>query len=189
MSEKPESSFRIDLRLAPSPEGEQELKNWPDTKLTPDFAVAASGVVRIELAGQMIGSKDGNLMAVETRLAQRLQKDINFWLPDYLGGFALNLCHAVQSLREGKAQSKAAFMDEPVLLHFRRQPASSHIMVGFEAGGKGIRVSEVAEEALYKEVSRALTSFRQQLLDLNLRLELQPDVVELGQQLQKLSGA
>jgi hypothetical protein len=185
-NEKKEISFRIELRLAPAEVGEKELKNWPAANFTPDFAVAASGVVRIELAGQMIGAKDGKLMAVETRLAQRLQEDINFWLPDYVGGFALNLGRALQLLIEGKSQSKAAFIDEPLALYFRRQPSTGNILVGFESGEKGIRVADVTEKVLYAEVSRALQTFRRQLLDLNPRLARQQDVLELSQQIQKL---
>src|SRR4051812_931771 len=100
--DKKRSNFRIELRLAPAEAGERELKSWPATEFSPDFAVATSGAIRIELAGEMIGTKDGKVMAVETRLAQRLQEDINFWLPDYLGGFALNMGRAVQQLREGE---------------------------------------------------------------------------------------
>ncbi|MEI6044201.1 MAG: hypothetical protein WCS37_07400 [Chloroflexota bacterium] len=179
-------NFRIELRLKPAEAGERELKNWPAVNFTPDFAVAASGVVRIELAGQMIGAKDGKLMSVETRFAQRLQQDINFWLPDYIGGFALNLGRALQILRDGKSLSKASFVDEPMVLQFRRQPSKGSILVGFEAEGKSIRAAEITEKTLYAEVSRALQTFRRQLLELNPELARQQDVLELTQQIQKL---
>lgn len=186
-NEKKINAFRIELRLAPSEEGERQLKNWPTTNFTPDFAVAASGVVRLELAGQMIGTKDGKVMAVETRLAQRLQEDINFWLPDYLGGFALNLGRAMQVLQNSGVESKTAFVDEPLTIRFRRQPATKNIIVGFEANGKGIRVAEVSENALYSEVLRALQTFRRQLLELNPELTHEQNMQELSQQIQKLS--
>lgn len=184
--DKKRSNFRIELRLAPAETGERELKSWPAAEFSPDFAVAASGVIRIELAGHMIGTRDGKIMAVETRLAQRLQEDINFWLPDYLGGFALNLGRGLQQLREGANHTQAAFVDEPLVLHFRRNPANRNVMVGFEFEKKGVRVAEVEEEALYAEVRRALQAFRRQLLDLNPELARQRDVLELNQQIQKL---
>jgi len=187
-SEQKATGFRIELRLAPSETGQRELKSWPATSFTPDFAVAASGTVRLELAGQMIGTKDHKLMSVETRLAQRLQEDINFWLPDYVGGFALGLGRALQTLRERAPQSRAKFMDEPLALQFRRQsPTATTIMVGFEVDGKGIRMAEVPEAVLYAEASRALQAFRRQLLDLNPELARQQDVLELSQLIQKLA--
>ncbi len=180
-------NFRIELKLHPAEEGMRELKNWPANEFSPDFAVAASGVMRIELAGQMIGSRENQIMLVETRLAQRLQEDINFWLPDYLGGFSTNLGRAVQKLKDGADQSRAAFIDEPMALVFRRQAAGSPILVGFESNGKGLRMAEVSETELYAEIKRALESFRRQLLDLNPELARQSDVLELNQQIQGIS--
>jgi hypothetical protein len=71
-------------------------------------------------------------------------------------------------------------------LYFRRQPATGNILVGFESSEKGIRVADVTEKVLYTEVSRALQTFRRQLLDLNPKLARQQDVLELSQQIQKL---
>jgi hypothetical protein len=181
------AALRLELKLAPSESGLRELKNWPSVEFSPDFAVAASGVVRLELAGQMIGTKDGKFMAVETRLAQRLQEDINFWLPDYVGGFAAGLGAAVLKLKEGASQSRASFIDEPLALHFRRQGVGNQIMVGFEADSKGIRMTELTEPELIRVVRETLENFQRQLLDLNPSLSAQRDVIELGQQIKKLS--
>ncbi len=183
-----ETGFRIELKLTPSKEGEKALKKWPAANFSPDFAVAASGVIRLELAGQMIGSREEKIMAVETRFALKLQEEINFWLPDFLGGFAVNLGRAIQTIHEGGLQSKAGFMDEPSALLFRRQPTGSKIMVGFEANGAGIRVAEVPEAELYREVARTLVDFRTQVLKINSKLAELRDLQEISSAIETISG-
>lgn len=180
------SDFHLEFKLTPSEEGKSELQGWPAKKFSPDFAVAASGSLRVELAGQIVGTREGKVMAVETRLAHRLQEDINFWLPDYLGGFALNLGKAVQTLHEGALQSKANFMDEPTHFLFRRQPAGGKILVGLEMNGNGVRVAEVDEEELYQEIARALEDFRKQLLELNPKLAKEENIKALSEYIKVL---
>ncbi|MBI3966000.1 MAG: hypothetical protein HY329_10235 [Chloroflexi bacterium] len=189
-------TFHLDLRLSPSPEGARELRAWPEVDLTPDFAVAASGEVRIVLGDHVIVARDGRLRAVPVPEAYHDDAE-PWWLPDYVGGFALALGRALGQIRAGAPRAEARFLDEPVTLRFTRgssatrdssatssrvtaTPSLVYVRVDLEFDGRPIHSVTVSDTTLYAEARAALDWLHQQLLDLNLGLELHPDVAELA---------
>lgn len=177
MSNQQLPALRLDLKLTPTAIGLKELQNWPDSVFTPDFAVAASGAVQIEIDGQLIGIHANQLTTVAVK---QVKAGFNSWLPDYIGGFALNLGRATQKIHEGANQSRAALVDEPLALRFQRQVNNGKVQVTFEANTKPLRAVEVSETVLYAEVKRALQVFHAHLLVINPKLAKQRDVQELS---------
>ncbi|NWJ48474.1 MAG: hypothetical protein HXX08_21670 [Chloroflexi bacterium] len=153
--------FKIELRLEPHVTGLQELENWPSSEFTPDFIVATSGSVRVEMNG----------LAANVPAHSRDE-----WLPDYLGGFALSLGRAAQKMREGAHQSAAHFVDEPVKLVFSRSSVIGVIHIEIEAEGQKVAHVTLKDKAFYAEIRRSLDDFLHQLLQLNPSLVRQPDV-------------
>lgn len=176
-------AFSIELRLEPNASGREALKNWPAAQITPDFIVATSGFLRLELDGQIPAVKAGRVLVIAKGIKE---EEGNPWWPDYLGGFALNLGLAVLKLHTQAEQSRAAFVDEPTALVFQRQPNTNLILVAFEPNGQRLLTALVPETELRSQIRRALQDFVTQLLSLNPKLASQPDVQELHRQIQAL---
>jgi hypothetical protein len=178
-------ALRVNLSLGLEPHNDtrQQLINWPAQPFTPDFIVVTSGLAQIELAGKLLGTKEGQVVTIAKG---QEDAEVNCWWPDYIGGFALNLGRAVQALAEGSGQTRAKMIDEPVALLFHRQPGRSKIAVSFETDGKMILTSELPEAELRAQISRCLDDFYEQLLRLNYKLARQTDIQELKLLVQKL---
>ncbi len=177
-----ETQFHLTLKLQPSPEGLKQLQNWPQHPFSPDFAVAASGFIQIKIGDKVIGARDGKIFA-----GLPLDKTLNLWLPDYLGGLATNLGQAALKLQQGVKNSRARFLDEPLTLNFQHKP-DNHILIQFEAEGQGVLAVIIAASEFYHELARALQDFHQQLIDLNPQLSNEAEVRGLAIQIQKLSS-
>jgi hypothetical protein len=168
MTRKKTRPLRIELKLEPNETGLEELKNWPDTDFSPDFIVASSGLARFEFGGKAVSAGSGE------------------WLPDYLGGLALNLARAAVSLWEGAPQASARFVDEPVKLKFTRYGDGDVIRVEIEMDDAKIQEIGLLESQFFDELRRTLDDFLEQLLQLNPSLRRQPDVKELETMLRRL---
>jgi hypothetical protein len=179
--------FKIDLRLKPTLPAEQALKGWPHTPLSPDFLVVASGLARFELESKVIGVSAGDSQPTATATDHLSSKEINYWLPDYTGGFALNLGDAALSVKKGqKPAAPARFIEEPLDLRFERikpdHPVKStpaNLKISFRFNGESITEAVVPESLAWAEIGRSLQDFVVQLLTLNPQLNEQKDLVHL----------
>src|SRR6476659_5433085 len=115
------SLFRIDLRLKPDLNGDKVLAGWPEKALNPDFLVVSAGLARFELESKVIGVHNDDNQPTATATDHLNSKEINYWLPDYTGGFALNLGDAALNVKKGiKPSAVARFIEEPLDLRFER---------------------------------------------------------------------
>ena len=174
------TQFQLTLKLQPSPEGLRQLQNWPKTPFSPDFAVAASGLIQLKIGDKFIGARDGKIF-----VGSPFDKTLNFWLPDYLGGFATNLGQAALKLHKGAKSTKAGFIDEPVALNFQRQP-DEYIQIQFEAEGQTIQAVSIPLSNFYHEIARTLRDFQQQLIAINPKLSNEPEVREMAMTIRQL---
>jgi hypothetical protein len=179
--------FKIDLRLKPTLPGEKALLGWPQTPLDPDFLVVASGLARFELESKVIGISAGDNQPTATTTDHLRSKEINYWLPDYTGGFALNLGDAALSVKSGRKHSALArFIEEPLDLRFERiKPAEAvknqpeSLKISFRFNGESVTETLVPESLAWAEIGRALLDFVVQFLILNPQLNDHKDVAHL----------
>ncbi len=179
--------FRIDLRLKPGPEGDKQLSGWPEEAFTPDFMVASSGLARLELESKVIGVSANSHQPTATTTDHLNAKQINYWLPDYTGGFALNLGKAALSLKNNtQRQATAHFIDEPMALHLEQEaqadpkaPAILKVSVVFN--GESLTAAHVPAALVMAEIARCLQDFVVQLVSHNPRLADQSDVSQIRQ--------
>ena len=184
--------FKIELRLKPSPEGEQQLAEWPQKDFSPDFIVAASGLARFELESKVIGvTADGN-QPVATTTDHLNTKQVNYWLPDYIGGLAISLGQAAVQLHTNEQTAMAArFVDEPLELRMEQLPTAEHgkpaqWKISFRYNGESLTDTHVPAVLAVAEIARALQDLVVQLLTVNPALIEQPDVIRLKQQIEQL---
>lgn len=177
------ASFRLELRLNNAVTNKAELATWPNSQQNPDFLVATSGHVRLTLDNQIISlDKDANLLALGKDSAEG-------WLPDYLGGFALNLANAVRAARQELKVTNAKFIEEPVALRFERDTkdttgaADDTLKITLTADGRTIKQAEVPLALALVEIGRSLQDFLVQLLTVNPRLYDHPEIKNLRQQI------
>ncbi len=185
--------LRIELRLQPSPTGERELARWPQAKFTPDFLVAASGQSRFELDDRLIGLGDDANQPLAVPADQLETSLLNFWLPDYTAGFALNLAQAALRLKTGERTSATAkFIDEALDLKLEKLPPSQneatlpHLRVSFRYSAEVIGQVEAPLVLVMAEIGRTLQDFVVQLLSLNPHLVKQEDVRQLREMIAQL---
>jgi hypothetical protein len=186
--------FKIDLRLKPDLTGEKALSGWPETSLSPDFLVVASGLARFELESKVVGISAGDSQPTATATDHLNSKEINYWLPDYTGGFALNLGDAALSVKTGRKQSALArFIEEPLDLRFERiKPAGNSkkhqedLKISFRFNGETVTESLISENLAWAEIARAIQDFIVQLLTLNPQLNDQKDLAHLRKTVSEL---
>ncbi len=179
--------FKIDLRLKPALPGEQALLSWPQTPLSPDFLVIASGLARFELESKVIGISAGDSQPTATTADHLKSKEINYWLPDYTGGFALNLGDAALSLKKGQKTSVLArFIEEPLDLRFERlkpdeaaKKRPESLKISFRFNGESVTETVAPASLVWAEIGRTLQDFVVQFLTLNPQLNDQKDVAHL----------
>lgn len=189
--------FKIELRLKPDLTGEKALSGYPEKPLDPDFLVVASGLARFELESKVIGISAGDSQPTATATDHIHNKEINYWLPDYTGGFALNLGDAALSVKTGtKPKARARFIEEPLDLQFERvkpledaRKQVENLKVSFRFNGEVITETIVPENLAWAEIARVIQDFVVQLLTLNPQLNEQKDVVHLRKLVGQLAGA
>jgi hypothetical protein len=189
--------FKIDLRLKPDLTGEKALTGWPEKPLDPDFLVVSSGLARFELESKVIGISTGDSQPTATATDHLNSKEINYWLPDYTGGFALNLGDAALSVKKGQKQSALArFIEEPLDLRFERvkpvEDAKKHrenLKISFRFNGDVVTETIAPESLVWAEIGRTLQDFVVQFLILNPQLNEQKDVLHLRKLVSELAGS
>lgn len=189
--------LKIELRLKPGVKGQQELDGWPQESFTPDFIVAASGLARIELESKLIGVAADSQQPTATTTDHLHGKQINYWLPDYTAGFALNLGDAAASLK-AKERNKvsAKFLDEPLELRLERiaadtktgtaKSAPDMLKISFLYSGETITEAKAPTVLVLAEIGRTLQDFMVQILDLNPLLADQKDVKHLREVISRI---
>ncbi len=178
--------FRIDLRLAPAAESLAELKGWPTTKFTTDFAVAASGTAQFEfenhLAGVLPSQNQLQMVAREPKVPAHFKSQ----LPDYIAGFAFNLATAALKIKQSaNTKASARFLDEPLELHLSRAN-KPQITIGLYSDGKAVTQAEIPIALALAEIGRALQDFVVQLLNLNPRLAEHEEVARLREMIAQI---
>ena len=179
--------LKIELRLKPTATGKQALTDWPNTTFSPDFKHATAGLARFELDNQLIGiMADGN-QPCATTTDHLNAKQINAWLPDYLGGLAFNLAEAALKLKTSGESQIAQFIDEPLRLQLEKdKDGLSMVAISFWHEQNKLAKSEVHQLVVMAEIGRALQDFMVQLLNYNPRLREQEDVKWLREQIVQL---
>jgi hypothetical protein len=189
------SLFRIDLRLKPDLHGDKVLAGWPGKPLNPDFLVVAAGLARFELESKVIGISEDANQPVATATDHLKPREVNYWLPDYTGGFALNLGDAALSVKKGtKLSALARFIEEPLDLRFERvkpledaQGRTENLKISFRFNGDTITETIVPENLAWAEIARTLQDFVVQFLTLNPQLADQKDVAHLRRLVSELA--
>ncbi|MBN9387300.1 MAG: hypothetical protein J0I20_04545 [Chloroflexi bacterium] len=189
------SLFRIDLRLKPDLHGDKILAGWPEKPLNPDFLVVAAGLARFELESKVIGISEDANQPIATATDHLTSKEVNYWLPDYTGGFALNLGDAALSVKKGtKPSALARFIEEPLDLRFERvkplEDAHGHtenLKISFRFNGDTVTETIVPENLAWAEIARSLQDFVVQFLTLNPKLGDQKDVAHLRKLVSELA--
>lgn len=180
------SLFRIDLRLKPDLNGDKALAAWPGQPLKPEFLVVAAGLARFELESKVVGVFD-NANRPHATPTDHLDKETNYWLPDYTGGFALNLGDAALSVKKGaKPSALARFIEEPLDLRFERvkpladaKGQTENLKISFRFNGDTVTETVVPESLAWAEIARTLQDFVVQFLTLNPQLNDQKDIAHL----------
>ena len=171
--------FRIDLRLKPAPDDEHKLAGWPEKELLPDFIVVTSGLARFELESRVVGTTAEGHQPTATTTDHLNSKQVNYWLPDYTGGFALNLANAaLQVKKAGQTPVVAKFIDEPLELRLEKH-GDHELKVSFVYNAETVATAPVPTALVIAEVGRTLQDFVVQILTHNPRLAAQPDVARL----------
>ena len=189
--------FKIDVRLKPDLAGEKALAGWPDKPLAPDFLVVASGLARFELESKVIGISAGDSQPTATATDHLHSKEINYWLPDYTGGFVLNLGDAALSVKKGQNPAALArFIEDPLDLRFERvkpledaRKQVENLKISFRFNGDTITETIAPESLAWAEIARTIQDFVVQLLTLNPKLNEQKDVAHLRKLVSELTGA
>jgi hypothetical protein len=171
--------FRLELRLEPSPDGRRMLEGWPERAFRPDFAVAASGAARFELAGQLVAVAAGENEPLVVTTEQLRREPYNAWLPDYIAGFALNLAKAANQIKAAAVKKvNAKFLDEPLELSLVAT-GEANLKASLCYDGRPIAEGEGPAVLVLAEIGRALQDFVVQLLSLNPRLAEYAEVEQL----------
>lgn len=190
------SLFRIELRLKPDLNGDKILAGWPEKPLNPDFLVVSAGLARFELESKVVGVRDNDNAPTATATDHLSSKEINYWLPDYTGGFALNLGDAAVAVKKGtKPSALARFIEEPLDLRFERvkplEDAHGHtenLKISFRFNGDTVTETIVPESLAWAEIARTLQDFVVQFLTLNPKLNDQKDVAHLRKLVSELAA-
>jgi hypothetical protein len=170
--------FLMAFHLLPSQEGQRQLEGWPETTFTPDFAVAASGSVTIEFDNYQVGDKKGWGIGI-FHLTEADKDYFTPYLPDYLGGLALNLAKAAVKIKDpGQEKSSAKFLDEPMELLFTRINADT-LKVSLRYQGETIAETKGPKVLILAIIGSALQNFMVQLLTINPRLAEYEEVAQL----------
>lgn len=175
--------FRLEFKLNNAAVTKSELASWPNSQLTSDFLVATSGFVRLTFDNQIISlNQAGGLITFDKESKEG-------WLPDYLGGLALNIANALRTTRQEIKPTTAKFVDSPTALQFERDTrdttgaADDILIITLKAEGKAVKQVEVPMLLALVEITRSLQDFLVQLLTINPRLFDHPDVKVLRQQI------
>jgi hypothetical protein len=187
------AQLRIEIRLAPSTEGKQELASWqPGTAFSPDFLVAASGTTCLYIGGKIIGGKKGanGLVAVTPDTPEA--DGLNSNLPDYTAGFAFGLAKAALDLKNRTKNSvNVKFVGEPIALRFTRDPQGTRAMdddtvrleLSYNTEAVADAMTEIPLAEALAEIARSLLEFYLQLLRVNPQLRSYTEVAALREQI------
>jgi hypothetical protein len=174
------SAFRLRVRLDPGADHRAALAAYPAAPLRPDFAVATSGLLAIDLGSMAIAYRRGRRVTLPAG-----SDDPAVWLADYLGGFLGRLAGAVLTVRPGRPAT-AHLLDVPAALIFIQ--AGRRLVIRFvDAQGEAARAVVAATDAR-ATVADALDAFQVSLLAVNPRLAEHPEVVALARQRAALGG-
>lgn len=168
--------FRLAIDLAPPAESLAQLRAWPAIALRPDFAVVASGRVRLTFAGRALVYRGRRAELVEAPGGEPESRAPG--LIDYAGGFALRTAEAVGCIQPG-AMVWLGLVDWPAGLLLAIGSERSAVVYRERPAGPNVASVCLPTSALVSALSGAVDSFVTDLLAVNPRLDTAPDVARM----------